>query len=135
MTNANSGQSANSGHSLGALASGDAPLLQTLANMTIDTLPNSGLDPRTYFLIRIAGLAALDAAPLSYLLNAATASDFLEPNDLRALLITLAPVIGSARTTAAAGNMLAAFATAMHMEDAADAAQAMQMQKTGSRHA
>jgi hypothetical protein len=34
---------------LGALAQGDAPVLETLAQMHLDTLERSGLDERTYF--------------------------------------------------------------------------------------
>jgi hypothetical protein len=41
-----------------------------------------------------------------------------EPDDLRGVLIALAPVIGSARTTAAAGNMLRAYASAMNIQEA-----------------
>jgi 4-carboxymuconolactone decarboxylase len=112
-----------SGKALGSLAGGDAPVLETLAQMTLDTMPRSGLDARSYFLVRIAGLAALDAAPASYLINTAAAADVLQPKDLQGILIALAPVIGSARTVAAAGNMLKAFATAMDVEDMLQEAQ------------
>ena len=102
--------------SLGSLASGDAPVLETLVQMTRDTAQRSGMDARSYHLIRIAGLAAMDASPVSYLVNAAAAADSLQPGDLRGLLVALAPVIGAARTVSAAGNMLKAFAGAMHLE-------------------
>jgi hypothetical protein len=103
---------------IGSLASGDRPVIETLARMTLDTMENCHLDARSYFLVRLAGLAASDAPPISYLLNAAGAADVLEPDDLRGVLIALAPVIGSARTTAAAGNMLRAYASAMNIQEA-----------------
>jgi hypothetical protein len=103
---------------ISALACGDTPVLETLVKMTVDTMELCELDPRSYFLVRLAGLAAMDASPYSYLLNVAAAADVLEPDDLRGVLIALAPVIGSARTTSAAGNMLRAFATGMEMQDA-----------------
>ena len=103
---------------LSALAAGDTPVLEALVKMTVDTMEYCDLDPRSYFLVRLAGLAAMDASPYSYLLNVAVAADVLEPDDLRGLLIALAPVIGTARTTSAAGNMLRAFASGMEMEQA-----------------
>lgn len=58
---------------IGALAAGEAPVLETLAQMTVDTFERSGLDPEEYLLVRIAALVALDAAPASYLLNVGAA--------------------------------------------------------------
>ena len=104
---------------ISSLASGEAPVIEAVLKMTIDTLEYCGLDARSYFLVRLAGLAAMDAAPYSYALNVAAAADILEPGDLRGILVALAPVIGSARTVSAAGNMLRAFAASMEMEEAA----------------
>jgi 4-carboxymuconolactone decarboxylase len=119
---------------LSALASGDTPVLEALVRMTVDTMEYCDLDPRSYFLVRIAGLAAMDASPYSYLLNVAVAADVLEPDDLRGLLIALAPVIGTARTTSAAANMLRAFASGMEMEQAvADLDRQMEAVKARSR--
>jgi hypothetical protein len=118
---------------LSSIASGEHPVLETLAKMTVDTQQLSSLDKRSYFLVRIAGLAAMDAPPISYLVNAAAASDVLSPDDLRGLLVALAPIIGSARTTDAAGNMLRAFATAMHMEAEAREAETKQKELVGAR--
>jgi hypothetical protein len=100
--------------------------------MTLDTLPRSGLDPRSYFLVRIAGLAAMDASPASYLVNASAAADSLQPGDLKGLLVALAPVIGSARTVSAAGNLLRAYAGAMHLENELREAEERQSQMTGA---
>src|SRR5690242_4406392 len=108
-----------SGKILSSIATGDLPVVETLTKMTFNTMGDSGLDARSYFLVRLAGLAAMDAAPMSYLLNATAASDVLEPRDLQGILIALAPVIGTARTAAAAGNMLRAYAVKMEMEEAA----------------
>jgi hypothetical protein len=103
---------------IGSFASGDRPVIETLAKMTLDTMENCHLDARSYFLVRLAGLAASDAPPISYLVNAAGAADVLQPGDLRDVLVALAPVIGSARTTTAAGNMLRAYASAMDIQEA-----------------
>ena len=53
----------------------DTPLLDTVAEMTAASLENCSLEPRELMLARIAALAAVDAPPLSYLVNAGTALD------------------------------------------------------------
>jgi len=115
---------------IGAMATGDTPVIEALVKMTLDTMEYCGLDARSYFLVRLAGLAAMDASPYSYLLNVAAASEVLEPDDLRGVLVALAPVIGSARTMSAAGNMLRAFAAGMDLEEAVAA---MDRQMDGSQ--
>jgi 4-carboxymuconolactone decarboxylase len=98
---------------LDALASGNAPVLETLVQMNLDTLENSGLDARTYFVARAAALVALDAAPVSYLVNLAAASDVLQPGDVRGTLVAIAPVVGSARVVSAAGSLARALGIAV----------------------
>jgi alkylhydroperoxidase/carboxymuconolactone decarboxylase family protein YurZ len=106
------------GGDLGALAEGDAPVLETLAQMTVNTLERSGLDPETYMLVRIAALAAMDGAPVSYLLNIGTADELgVAPEKIQGTLVAVAPVIGSARTVSAAGNIVRAFGLAAAIVD------------------
>src|SRR5512144_924072 len=106
---------------LGALAQGDAPVLETLAQMHLDTLKRSGLDERTYFLVRLAALVAMDAAPVSYLVNIGAAVDAgVGPEEMRGTLVAIAPVVGSARVVSAAGNALRAFGLAALTEDEPD---------------
>ena len=50
-------------------ATSDAPVLDLLASMTADSIAASSLDVQTLALVRIAALAAVDAPPVSYLLN------------------------------------------------------------------
>jgi hypothetical protein len=57
-------------------------------------------------LVRIAALAAVGAQPLSYVLNAAAAAGTgLTLEDAQGILIAAAPIIGTARTAAAAANI------------------------------
>lgn len=105
---------------LSAIAYGEAPVLETMAQMNLDTLELSGLDERTYMIVRIASLIAMDAPPASYFINVEAASDALEPGDLQGILVALAPVVGSARITSAASNILDVFlaeAEADNIED------------------
>jgi 4-carboxymuconolactone decarboxylase len=97
----------------------DMPVLDELLSMTVDSMDRSGLDPATYFRVRIAALAAVGAPPGSWILNLAAAADVgLDIEDVQAVLIGIAPVIGTARTAAAAGNALRGLGLAVAAADA-----------------
>ena len=53
----------------------ETPVLDLLAAMTAGSVEASSLDPETFMLIRIAALVAVDAPPISYVLNLGAASD------------------------------------------------------------
>lgn len=98
---------------IGALAEGDAPVLETLAQMTVNTMERSGLDVETYMVARIAALVALDAAPASYLLNLGAANELgVSPETVRGVLVAIAPVVGTARTVSAASKLVRALGLA-----------------------
>jgi alkylhydroperoxidase/carboxymuconolactone decarboxylase family protein YurZ len=98
-----------------SIAQGDAPVLETLVAMNLDSLENSGLDAKTYFLTRLAALVAMDAAPVSYMMNLGLAADAgVTLEEAQSTLIAIAPVVGSARVASAAGKILrAAFGVAV----------------------
>lgn len=106
---------------LGSIAQGDTPVLERLIAMNLDSLEGSGLDERTYFLARLAALVAMDAAPVSYVMNLGLAADAgVTIEDVQGVLIGIAPVVGSARVAAATGKILrGAFGVAVALEDAA----------------
>ena len=92
---------------LGRIAQGDAPVLETLLAMNLDALERSGLDAETYLLVRLAALVAMDAPPVSYLITLGVAEEAgLTAEKAQAVLVAIAPVVGSARVTAAAGAIL-----------------------------
>ena len=92
---------------LNRIAAGDAPVLETLLEMNLDAAERSGLDAETYLLVRLAALVAMDAAPVSYLITLGAAADNgLTVERMQAVLIAIAPVVGSARVTAAAGAIV-----------------------------
>ncbi|WP_250282872.1 MULTISPECIES: carboxymuconolactone decarboxylase family protein [unclassified Frankia] len=94
---------------LGAIAKGDSPVLEELVQMHLDTLERSGLDERTYHLVRLAALIAMDSAPVSYLMNLAVARDAgLTAADAQGVCTAIAPIVGSARVVSAAGSVLRA---------------------------
>jgi alkylhydroperoxidase/carboxymuconolactone decarboxylase family protein YurZ len=108
--------------SLKGLAEGDAPVLETLAQMTVGTLERSGLDERTYFLVRLAALITLDAAPVSYLLNLGAAADAgVDLETARGLVVAIAPVVGSARVASAVSKVIRAGILGETLRDSVDA--------------
>ena len=94
-------------NALGRIAAGEAPVLETLLEMNLDAAERSGLDSETYLLVRLAALVAMDAAPVSYLITLGAAADSgLSIEKMQAVLVAIAPVVGSARVTAAAGAIV-----------------------------
>jgi alkylhydroperoxidase/carboxymuconolactone decarboxylase family protein YurZ len=81
---------------------GDDPIMETLVRMNLDLQQRSGLDDRTYVLVRLAALVALDGPAASYLVNFAAADEVgITLDDVRGVLIALSPIVGTARTVAA----------------------------------
>jgi alkylhydroperoxidase/carboxymuconolactone decarboxylase family protein YurZ len=104
---------------MGSLAGGDRPVLEAIAAMNLDTLALSSLDPQTYFLVRLAALVAVDGPPASYLVNLGLAADAgITHEQIQGVLTAVAPIVGSPRVVAAAGNALRGIGLA---EMAADA--------------
>lgn len=82
------------------------PVLDTLLHMSEQTYERSGLDPRTFMMVRIAALAAVDAPPLSYLTNLSVAGDSgLTAEDVQGTLVAIAPVVGGPRVVSSVGNI------------------------------
>src|SRR5215472_10403658 len=99
---------------IAAVAQGNAVVFEELAQMTLHTLEHSGLDPQTYMLVRLAALVALDAAPVSYLLNIGATQEAKIPFEtVQGMLVAIAPVVGSARVVSAASKMMDALAEAL----------------------
>lgn len=87
----------------------ETPVLDTLADITAVSLEHCSLAPRELMLARIAALIAVDAPAASYLANAGAAADSgVTADDIQAVMIGVAPVVGTPRVVAAAGNILRA---------------------------
>ena len=97
-------------HTLDRVAAGETPVLDTVFAMHSDALERSGLDPQTYVLTRLAALVAMDGPPVSYAVTIAAAADVgVTVEQAQSVLIALAPLVGTARVTSAAGNIIRAF--------------------------
>ena len=98
---------------------GETPVLDTLADITAASLEHNSLPLRELMLVRIAGLIAVDAPAASYLANAAAATDSgITAEDIQAVMIGVAPVVGTPRVVSAGGNILRALGFAIDVADA-----------------
>ena len=99
----------NANETLRVLSEGDLSVLTALLRMHESSLEESGLDPETFMLTRIAALATLDAAPASWLMNLGVSGEIgISPERIVGTLIAIAPVIGTARIVSAAGSIVRA---------------------------
>jgi len=103
----------------------DTPVAATILAMTAASLERCDLSEREIMIARIAALAAVGGPPVSYALNAvAAAGTGMTLEDAQGILVAVAPVIGAARTTEAAGSIAEglglAIALAELAEDGAD---------------
>ena len=94
---------------LSGVATGDMSLLDAAIGLREASLEATGLDGRTFALVKIAALIALDAPPASYAWQVANAlSDGASPEDILAVLRAVAPQVGLPRVVAAAPEIMVA---------------------------
>jgi 4-carboxymuconolactone decarboxylase len=99
---------------LAELALGDPELLGEGLEMRAQMQRQSGLDPRTFALVKIAALIALDAPPASYLWQVGNAlDDGATPEDLIGVLRAVAPQVGGPKMVAAAPELMVALGLAL----------------------
>jgi alkylhydroperoxidase/carboxymuconolactone decarboxylase family protein YurZ len=98
----------------------DTPVLDLITTMTKDSIEASSLDAKELMLVRIAALVAVDAPPASYLLNLEAASEMgIEAEDVRGVLLALAPIVGTPQIVSAVGNIYRALGIALELEELA----------------
>ena len=101
------------------MAEEDTPVLDALAEITAISIERCTLDARELMLARIAVLVAVEAPAASYLLNAGTAVDVgITAEDVQGILIAVAPIVGTPRVVAAAGNIASALGFAIAVAEA-----------------
>jgi hypothetical protein len=97
---------------------GDTPVLDLLARMTSDSLEASTLDSTTLMLTRIAALVAVNAPPASYLLNLGAASELgINIDQVRGVLLAIAPIVGTTHVMSAAGAIGRALGIAIEVAE------------------
>ena len=96
-------------NALAGLAMGDVEVLGEALELREAARENSGLDARTYALVKIAALVALDSPPASYLWQIANAIDAgVKPKDILGVLRAVAPQVGGPKAISAAPEIMVA---------------------------
>ena len=96
----------------------DTPVLDLLGSMTVDALERSTLDPEKLMIARLAALVAMDAPPVSYLVNLAALEDTEADADaIQGVFLAIAPIVGTARIASAAGKIMRALGLAVAVAD------------------
>jgi 4-carboxymuconolactone decarboxylase len=91
------------------MSKGDQRVLDEMVELRTAEQQSSGLDARTFSLVKIAALIAVDAPPVSYLWQVANALDAgATPQDLVGVLRAVAPQVGGPRAMAAAPEIMVA---------------------------
>ncbi|HVM57649.1 MAG TPA: hypothetical protein VMT74_09310 [Gaiellaceae bacterium] len=94
----------------------DTPVLDLLATMTAASVETSALDPEKLMLVRIAALVAIDAPPMSYLLNLGAADEVdIDAEEIQGLLAAVAPIVGTPRVVSATGKIARALGIALDL--------------------
>ncbi len=87
----------------------DSPILDLLTTMNLAGVEASTLDAQSLMLVRMAALVAVDAPPVSYMLNLRMAGEVdVDASQVEGMLAAIAPIVGSARVASAAGKMVRA---------------------------
>jgi len=91
------------------ISRGDLDVLETAIGLREAQQARTGLDARTFALVKIATLIALDAPPASYAWQISNAlAEGCTPEDLLGVLRAVAPQVGGPRVIAAAPEIMLA---------------------------
>ena len=94
---------------LAGLSAGDVEALGEAIELREEYRESTGLDGRTFGLVKIAALIALDAPPASYMWQVANALDEgATPEDVLGVLRAVAPQVGMPKVVAAAPEIMVA---------------------------
>lgn len=100
------------------MAKGQAPVLETLADINAVSLERTGLDPASLILVRLAALAAVDAPTSSYLMHIGPAVESgVTLDQAQDVLVAIAPIVGTPRTLDAAAKITEALGLALDLEE------------------
>jgi len=96
----------------------ETPVLDLLTSMTAASLEATTLDPETLMLVRIAALVAVDAPPVSYLMNLGAATEAgVDEEKVKAVFAAVAPIVGTTKVVSATGKIVRALGLALELEE------------------
>ena len=94
------------------------PLLDTIVEMNAVAIAKLDTSVEALLLVRLAALIAVDAPPASYLVTLGAGADsMLELEDVRSVLIAVAPVVGAPRVMSAVRNIGEALGIALSLDE------------------
>ena len=101
-------------NALHGLALGDLEVLGDALELREAAREDSGLDPRSFALVKIAALVALDSPPASYMWQVSNALDAgASPRDILGVLRAVAPQVGGPKAISAAPEIMVALGLAL----------------------
>ncbi len=102
---------------LAGVSAGKLDVLEKAIGLRELNREGSGLDARTFALVKIASLIALDAPPASYAWQIANAlEEGVTPEDLVGVLRAIAPQVGGPKVIAAAPEIMLAMGLSLDPE-------------------
>jgi|SRR5436189_3690712 len=102
---------------LKGVAAGDLAVIENAIGLREAFQDSTGLDSRTFALVKIAALIALDAPPASYAWQVPNAlAEGATPEDLLGVLRAVAPQVGGPKVVAAAPELMLAMGLALEDE-------------------
>lgn len=103
---------------LAGISAGDRDVIETVVGLRELNREGSGLDARTFALVKIASLIALDAPPASYAWQVGAAvAEGVTPEDILGVLRAVAPQVGGPKVIAAAPEIMLALGLSVDGED------------------
>jgi alkylhydroperoxidase/carboxymuconolactone decarboxylase family protein YurZ len=104
---------------LSGISTGDLTMLDEAVGLREAQRERTGLDGRTFALVKIAALIALDAPPASYAWQVPNAlDDGASAEDILGVLRAVAPQVGGPRVVAAAPEIMLALGLSLPEETA-----------------
>ena len=102
---------------LTGLSTGDVEMLEKAIGLREFNRERTHLDGRTFALVKIAAIIALDAPPASYAWQIGNAlEEGVTPEDMLGVLVAVAPQVGGPKVIAAAPEIMVALGLALGEE-------------------
>jgi alkylhydroperoxidase/carboxymuconolactone decarboxylase family protein YurZ len=103
---------------LSGISAGDYSVLESAVGLRDVNREMSGLDARTFALVKIATLIALDAPPASYAWQIANAlEEGVTPEEILGVLKAVAPQVGGPKVIAAAPEIMLSLGLSLDGEE------------------
>jgi alkylhydroperoxidase/carboxymuconolactone decarboxylase family protein YurZ len=94
---------------LSGISTGDMDTLERAIGLREQFMEGTGLDPRSFAMVKIAALVALDAPPASYAWHIGNAlAEGVTPEEILGVLRAVAPQVGGPKVVAAAPEIMLA---------------------------